>query len=157
MGVYERMARLGDRGFDRLRDKQAFKVDEAGAVDGDFSSLRGSPYALLVTFRRNREAMPTPVWLGVDDAGVAYVKTRRDAGKVKRLGHDGRALLAPSNWRGRPTGPAIRGAGRVLQREEWDHAEATLAAAYGTTRAVFERAMGGPEELAAYIEIRPGR
>ena len=157
MSVFERFARLSDRMFDRMRDKRAFTLTDANAMDGDFESLRGQAYAVLVTFRRNGEAMPSPVWFGLDDAGNAYVKTRHDVGKVKRLRNDSRVLIAPSNARGKPTGRAVKGTGRVIPHSEWGHAEAVLEAAYGTTRKMSERVLGGPEELAAYIEIRPGR
>lgn len=157
MSLFERMARLGDRMFDRMRDERAFTLTDDVAIDADFASLRGCTYALLVTFRRSGEAVPSPVWIGVDEPGRAYVKTRHDAGKVKRLRNDTRTLLAPSNARGRPTGPAIRGTGRVLAEDEWAHAEATLAAAYRGGRRLSERVLGGPDELAAYIEVTPGR
>ncbi|MEA3055637.1 MAG: hypothetical protein QOD30_1069, partial [Actinomycetota bacterium] len=104
----ERLARASDRLFDRLRARAAFTVTEDTAVDGDLDSVRGSTYALLVTFRRNGDPLPTPVWCAVDDAGIAYVKTARHAGKLKRLRNDDRALLAPATARGKPTGSAIR-------------------------------------------------
>lgn len=155
MTAFERFARLGDRLFDRLRDRRSFALDDHTAAEGDLTALRGHAYAVLVTFRRNGDALPSPVWIALDDQGRAYVKTRHDAGKVKRLRNDARAVVAPSNARGRPTGPAIRATGRVLPRDEWPHAEATLAAAYGTGRRVSERVLGGPEDLAAYIELTP--
>ena len=151
------VGRLFDRVFDRMRSKRAFTLDESNAIDGDLSSLRGKSYAVLVTFRRNGEAMPSPVWFGIDDQGRVYVKTRADVGKVKRLRHDPRALLAPSTSRGKPTGPAIRATGRELPEDEWHHAEATIAAAYGRSRAMSERVLGGPEDQAAYLELMPRR
>jgi hypothetical protein len=45
----------------------------------------------------------------------------------------------------------------VLPEAEWARAEAILTAAYGVGRKLSERVLGGPEELAAYIEITPGR
>ena len=155
MSAFERVARLGDRMFDRLRDDRAFTVGAGDGIDADLTSLRGHTYAVVVTFRRNGDAVPSPVWFGLDDAGRVFVKTRRDAGKVKRLRNDARVLIAPSNARGRPTGPAIRGTGRLLPADEWPHAEATLAAAYGAGRRISERVLGGPDELAAYVEITP--
>ncbi|HEX7168326.1 MAG TPA: PPOX class F420-dependent oxidoreductase [Acidimicrobiales bacterium] len=155
MTPFERMARLADRMFDRMRDERAFDVGEADAVVGDFESLRGRTYAVLVTFRRSGEAVPSPVWIGVDGSGKAYVKTRRDAGKVKRIRNDDRALVAPSNARGKATGPAVRARARVLPKEEWPHAEATLTSAYGAGRRISERLVGGPDDLAAYVELTP--
>jgi PPOX class probable F420-dependent enzyme len=157
MSGFERLARFSDRMFDRLRDKRAFTLTDDNAVDGHFESLRGHKYAVVVTFRRDGDAVPSPVWFGVDEKGNAYLKTRHDSGKVRRLRDDSRALIALSNMRGKPMGPAIRGTGRVLPHEEWAHAEETLAAAYGTGRNISERVLGGPEEMGAYVEIMPGR
>ena len=154
-GLVERLGHLSDRLFDRLRDRRAFTLTEESAVAGDLESLRGQTYAVLVTFRRDGTAVPSPVWLGVDDHGRVYVKTRRDAGKVKRLRRDNRVAIAPSDARGRPTGPAVRGSGRVLPQPEWAHAEETLAAAYGASRRISERLLGGPPDAAAYLEITP--
>ena len=157
MSAFEHLARFSDRMFDRLRDNRSFTLTDDNAIDADFASLRGHKYAVIVTFRRNGDAIPSPVWFGVDETGNAYLKTRHDAGKVKRLRNDSRGLIALSNIRGKPTGPAIRGTGRVLPKEEWAHAEETLAAAYGTGRRISELVLSGPEEQSAYIEIRPGR
>jgi uncharacterized protein len=157
MSASERIARFSDRMFDRLRDKRAFTLTDDNAIYGDFDSLRGHKYAVVVTFRGNGDAVPSPVGVGVDETGDAYLKTRHDAGKVKRLRNDSRALIARSNMRSKPKGPAIRGTGRVLPKEEWPHAEETLAAAYGTRRRISERVLGGPEEMGGYIQITPGR
>lgn len=157
MGARERVARFSDRVFDRLRDTRAFDLTDDNAIDGDFGSLGVQTYAVVVTFRSTGEAVPSPVWVGVDDGGHAYVKTTPYAGKVRRLRHDRRVVVAPSTLRGKPLGPAIRATGRVLPSSEWAHAEATLARAYGGGRRVVERLLGGHEELAAYIELTPGR
>ena len=153
----ERLGRLGDRIFDGLRHDAAFAVTEEAAIDGDFGALVGASYVLLVTFRRNGEAVPSPVWFVVDGAGAVVVKTRHDAGKVKRLRVDSRVLVAPCNQRGKPLGPAVRATGRLLAVEEWRRAEAALAAAYGLGRKLSDGLLGGPEEASAYLEITPGR
>jgi uncharacterized protein len=156
MTALQRMARLSDRLFDRLRHKRAFAVTEADAVDEDFSSLRGHKYAVLVTFRRSGAPVPSPVWFGLDDDGRAWVKTVAHSGKVKRLRHDSRAVLAASTRRGKPTGPSVRCTARVLPPEEWPEAEAALTAAYGIARRTFEGLLGETDPP-AYIEIRCGR
>ena len=157
MSVFERMARLFNRMYDALRDKRAFTITEDDAVEGNFESLRGHKYAVVVTFRRSGEAVPSPVWFGLDDEGRAYLHTLYNAGKVKRIRNDPRALIVASNARGKPIAPALEGSARVLPKEEWAHAEAALAGAYGLGRKIFQRTFGGPEDMGAYIEITPGR
>ena len=102
----ERVGHAMHRGFDRMRHRSAFGVDPASAVGGGFDRLRGSRYALLVTFRRSGEAVPSPVWVAVDGEGRAFVRTAQDAAKVRRIRNDPAVLLAPSSGRGRPTAPA---------------------------------------------------
>ncbi|MEY2422006.1 MAG: hypothetical protein QOI95_2073 [Acidimicrobiaceae bacterium] len=157
MSTLERLGRLSDRLFDGLRSRRAFTLTHDDAIDGSFDSLGPHTYAVVVTFRRNGDPVPSPVWFSIDEQGKAYLKTRHDAGKVKRLRNDTRVLIAPSNMRGKPSGPAIKGTGRVLPKEDWAHAEKTLAAAYGAGRKISERALGGPATMAAYIEITPYR
>ena len=157
MNVKERVGRAMDRVYDRMRHPDAFKLCLDESVEGDFEALRGAKYGVVVTFRRNGEAVPSPVWFGVDDKGRAYIRTMQASGKVKRIHRDPRALLAPATFRGRPTGPALQGIARVLPKDEWSHAETTLAAAYGFGRKVYERMVGDPEGIAAYIEIEPSR
>jgi PPOX class probable F420-dependent enzyme len=153
--ILERFGELSDRVFDGVRSKRAFAVSYDTAIDGDFECLRGYKYAVLVTFRRNGEAVPSPVWYSIDERGRAYLKTRPDAGKVKRLRNDSRAVIAASDMRGRPLGSAIRSAGRVLPSEDCAYAEETLAAAYGAGRKISERVMGGREKRGTYIELTP--
>jgi PPOX class probable F420-dependent enzyme len=156
MSVTERLSRLTNKIYDRMRDRAAFDLRAEDAVGDSFEPLRGRKYAVLVTFRRNGDAVPSPIWFGLDDEGRAFVHTGVDSLKVKRLGNDPRVLLAPSNARGKPTGPPISGVARVLPKGEWPHAEATLAAAYGMSRKLYEGALGVPEDKATYLEINPG-
>lgn len=155
MGLVERINRATARVYDRLRHRAAFGVDEAAAVAGRFDSLRDAKYTLLISFRRAGEAVPSPVWLGVDDRGRAYVHTSQDAGKVKRIRHTDRVLLTACTFRGQPKGAVLEGCARVLPEEEWSHAEATLAAAYGGGRKLYQRALGGDDAYWTYVEITP--
>jgi len=143
-----------DRLFDRMRHREAFAVREA-ATSG-FDHLRGHKYALLTTFRRSGEAVPTPVWFGLGDDGRVYVRSEADVGKVKRIRNGGRVLVAPCSVRGRPKGPAAEGRARVLPPEEDDRAEAALQGNYGLGRKVYEgvgERMTGIQTV--YLEITP--
>jgi PPOX class probable F420-dependent enzyme len=91
--------------WDRMRDRRASQV--TSGVPGTFQALNGRKYALVVTFKRNGEAVPTATWFGLGDDGNVYTHTFADSWKVKRIGRDSRALVAPCDARGKPRGPAI--------------------------------------------------
>lgn len=153
--VLERLATGADRVFDRLRHPDAFSVREDEAVHGDLGALRGYPYALLVTYRRDGRGVPTPVWFALDPArGVAYVKTRHDAGKTRRLRQEPSVLFAGCTARGRPRTRPFRATGRILEGAEWGPAEDALAESYGLGRRLSEVTLGGGV-MPAYLEIRP--
>ena len=155
MSVSERLGRFSNKVYDRMRSKAAFTISADDAVERDFEPLRGHKYATVVTFRKSGEAMPSPIWFGLDDAGRAYAHTMADSGKVKRIRNNPKALIVASTTRGKPTGPVLAGIARVVPEEEWPHAEAALAAAYGTGRKVYMRAMGNTDGFETYIEISP--
>jgi uncharacterized protein len=109
-----------------------------------------------VTFKRSGEAVPTPVWFGLDDEGRLYVRTGRDVPKVRRIRNDPRVLVAPCSLRGKPLGDPVEGRGRVVEPSEQSHAEAALAGNYGLGRRLYEGvgdAVAGAE--AAYLEVVP--
>lgn len=139
--------------WDRLRDRRA--ADVTSGAPGTFDTLKGLKYALLVTFKRNGEPVPTPTWFGVGDDGNVYTNTLKDAWKVKRIGLDPRVLVAPCDRRGKPLGPAIEGRARVLAKAEWERAENALAANYGFGRKLYKAPMLGNMDATAYLEITP--
>jgi uncharacterized protein len=144
-----------DRLYDRMRDPDAFTVARAEPSVHGFDALRGSKYCLLITFRRSGEPVPTPVWFGLAADGRLYVRTEADAAKVKRIRAQARVRLAPSNARGKPTGPLAEGVARVLPGEEEERAERALRANYGLGRRLYE---GVSEPLGArtvYLEVTP--
>ena len=64
-GLAHRISRKQDRLLDRLHDRRA---DAAAGLPGtadSFAGLIGEEYALLVTFKRSGEPVPTPVWFGL--------------------------------------------------------------------------------------------
>ena len=154
MSVSTWIADVSNRFFDRVRHKAAFTIADAEAVTGPFEALRGRQYATLVTFRRNGEAMPSPVWFGLDDEGRFYTHTMADSGKVKRLRHDPRVLVVASTRRGKPIGPVYEGVAREVPKEEEPHAEAAMAANYGLGRKLY---MGASQQvdIGVYVEVAP--
>jgi hypothetical protein len=62
--------------------------------------LAAEKYVRLTTFRRDGTPVPTPVWV-IGDGTDLLVATGATSGKVKRLRHTPRVLLAPCDQRGR--------------------------------------------------------
>ncbi len=58
-------------------------------------------YVLLTTFRRNGDAVPTPVWIAALPDGTAGFTTEDGSGKVKRIRNNPRVTLQPCDMRGR--------------------------------------------------------
>ncbi len=155
VGFGARLAYAMDRVYDRMRDPSVFRIGRHDASSGTFDTLRGCKYGLLVTFRRNGDPVPSPVWMAVDGEGRAYIQTGAKSGKVKRIRNDPLALIASSNVRGKPRGPVLGATARILPRQEWTHAEATLVAAFGLGRKLYQRAFPMGDEVVAYLEVTP--
>ena len=88
-----------------------------------FETLDRQPYFSLATFKRNGDAVRTPVWFAGSE-GRFYVFTEATAWKVKRLSRDDRVRVAPCSVRGKIQGDWSEGRGRVI-----DDAK-TIEAAY---------------------------
>lgn len=63
--------------------------------------------------------------------------------------------MAASTVRGKPKGPVLSGTARILPKEEWAHAEATLASAFGLDRRLYLRVFRMSDDAQAYVEITP--
>ncbi|HEX4425005.1 MAG TPA: PPOX class F420-dependent oxidoreductase [Terriglobales bacterium] len=95
--------------------------------------LAGQKYMSLATFRKSGVAVYTPVWFGEDD-GKLYVTCRADSGKCKRLRNSSKARIAPSTLRGKITGPEFAATAKILPKEEWPRALASIRKKYWITR-----------------------
>jgi PPOX class probable F420-dependent enzyme len=73
--------------------------------------------AALITFRRDGTPVSTPVSIAVDGDRAVF-RSFSKAGKTRRLRRDPRVEVAPSTFRGRQTGPAIRGTARLLDGDD---------------------------------------
>jgi PPOX class probable F420-dependent enzyme len=81
---------------------------------------------LLTTYKRDGTPVGTPVNIAVD-GDRAFVRTFDTAWKLKRIRNYPEVEVAPSMWRGSPTGSAIRARARVLEGEESAYAGRLLA------------------------------
>ncbi|MFN7036313.1 MAG: PPOX class F420-dependent oxidoreductase [Bellilinea sp.] len=84
--------------------------------DRPINWLEAGQFINLTTFRKNGQAVPTPVWFVWHDDRL-YVYTQEQSGKAKRIRANGRALIAPSDVRGNPLADFIAAQGRVLRDE----------------------------------------
>jgi uncharacterized protein len=124
--------------FDRFRDRSAAAAAGLPATADTFAALIGEEFALLVTFRRSGEPVPTPVWFGLQE-GRLYVESLADAGKIRRIEHDRRVRVAPCTSRGKPSGPFADATGRILGAAEEANAESALDRHYGLGRRLYVR------------------
>jgi uncharacterized protein len=96
----------------------------------ELDRLSAGKYLSLTTFRRDGTPVATPVWVAREGDHL-YVITQVDSGKVKRLRHTERVLLAPCDVRGRPTGARVEGSARLLDAEGTAMVGRLIDARYG--------------------------
>ena len=90
-------------------------------------------YISLETYRKNGQAVRTPVWFAESD-GQLYVYTLANAGKAQRLRNNPRARIAPCDMRGRVTGEWADAEARFVQGGEATRANASLDHKYWMKR-----------------------
>ena len=155
MALKHRIADASYRFYGRMRHKSAFESAAQPGTASDFAGLREHKYALLVTFRRDGTAVPTPVWFGLIDDRRLVTHTEQRTAKVRRIRRDPRARLYPCDPRGKPLGPGVEATARILETaEEREQAEAALDSRYGRTRRVYDKVMVAQADM-VYLELAP--
>jgi len=147
--------------YDRARHRAAFDSAAQPGTAADFSAMHGHKYALLVTFRSDGSAVPTPVWFALLDDRHLVTQTEERTAKVRRIRHNPRARVLPCDPRGKPLGPGVDAAVRIIQsREERERAEAALDRHYGRVRRVYDKLLtdaGGMVYLEVAADAWPDR
>lgn len=146
--------KITDFVYERIRHKAAWSAAESEPTSG-FGSLAGHKYALLITYRKNGQGVPSPVWFGRDAQDRVYFDTEAEAGKIKRIRNNPEVRLAPCDLRGKPLGPPAVGIARVLGVTESEHAERTIAANYGLGRKLYHTASTRLPVSTVYVEVQP--
>jgi uncharacterized protein len=155
LSVLERLADLQYRALDRARHPGAFEAAQRPAGAEDFESLRGARQCLLVTFKRSREPVPTPVNFGLDADGTLFFRSEPRSAKVKRIQRDPRVRVCACNIRGKPTGPTVEGRARVLAEAESSRAEAAVAGNWSGAMKPLERGLERLPVEMVYVEVVP--
>lgn len=101
-------------------------------MDIDTTGLAAEKYVSLTTFRRNGDAVPTPVWVAKDGEALVVI-TDASSGKVKRLKHTDAVRLAACDMRGRVRGPSVPGTAQLLDQEGTNKVWALIQQKYGLT------------------------
>ena len=96
------------------------------------SMLSGHSYINLETYRRNGQALRTPVWFTIDDDNkTIYVVTRTKTGKVKRLRNNSTVRIVPSGIRGQPKGEWLDGKATFANPDQLERALEQRRKKYG--------------------------
>ncbi len=76
-------------------------------------SIKSEKYILLETYRKNSQAVKTPVWFVIRDGRILIV-TREHTGKIKRLQNNRQVRIAACSIRGKVSGSWISGTAEIL-------------------------------------------
>ena len=103
------------------------------AAPEKLAQFAGHKYLNLETYRRTGEAVRTPVWFA-EDAGVLYIYSLADAGKIKRLRRNPRVRIVPCSFRGDARGVWMDASARILDGEAAARGDELLDRKYGWQR-----------------------
>lgn len=106
----------------------------------------------LTTFRRNGQAVPTPVGSLVQD-GTLYALTPPETGKVKRIRNNPQVTIAPCDMKGTvpADAPAVRATARLLDPAETARVQEMMRRRFFMYRLLhlLDRALGRERRLVA--------
>ena len=151
MGLIDRLAKASDKFYDRMRSADADSVADADPT-GSIDDLKGRKYCVLVSYRKNGQAMPSPLWFGTAD-GKLYFQTSPDGFKVKRIRNNPEVRVAPCTSRGKPVGPPFIGKARVVPDSDASVAERAVQSNYGIGRKIYTLFSGSVDSV--YVEVTP--
>jgi len=124
------------------------------STNDPFASLYTYQYALLKTFRKSGDPVPTPIWFA-NENGKLYITTANTAGKVKRIRNNGRVMLTPCDQRGRLIEGAkeVEGVAHELVASEYAHANVVLLRKYKLMYRMFDVIGFLSRRKSTYIEV----
>jgi uncharacterized protein len=138
-----------------MRSRQALEAGCRPATGSGFEELRNFRQAIVVSYRRSGEPMPTPINHAISDDGKLYFRSEPQMGKMKRIRNNPRVLVVPCTFRGKPRGAAAEGIARELSGAEAERASELIKSNWGAVMRPYERGLdllGVPE---VYIEVVP--
>jgi PPOX class probable F420-dependent enzyme len=151
MGIMERIAKASDKFYDRMRSGDADSIADVEPT-GSIDDLRGHKYCLLVSYRKNGQPMPSPLWFGVAD-GKLYFNTSATGYKVKRIRNNPEVRVAPCTTRGKPLGPPFVGRASLVPEAEAPAADRAVQSNYGLGRRLYS-GLGSSVDT-VFVEVTP--
>ena len=123
------------------------------SVTDKVAQFRNRRYLNLESYRKDGRAVRTPLWFAEED-GLLYVYTLADSGKVKRIRHNPRVRVVPSDIRGKPLGEWGEAEAVLLEGERAAHGDRLLSQKYFWKRVgdLFRKLRPKPR---AVLVIRP--
>ncbi len=79
--------------------------------------LENVKYINLATYRKNGDAVKTPVWVAVHK-GVGYIFSESNVGKVKRIRNNPKVQIAECDMRGGLLGDWANGTARLVDDQQ---------------------------------------
>ena len=83
----------------------------------DVEQIKSEKYISLETYRKNNQAVRTPVWFVIKDDLIIIV-TRDQTGKIKRLRNNQKVKIATCSIKGKTSMTMTSGTARILTEEE---------------------------------------
>jgi PPOX class probable F420-dependent enzyme len=139
--------------MERSRHPKASEAVQEPPTAADLEGLRGARQALVVTFKRSGEPVPTPVNCAISEDGRAYFRSEPQTAKIKRIESNPRVLIGPCNIRGKPHGPLAEGRARILSAAESEPAYTLIRDNWSSAMWPSEMAMDRLGVSVVYVEV----
>jgi uncharacterized protein len=152
MSIAGRVEHALSRMYDRGRSPDAIKaatMEPTGSID----DLKGHKYCVLVSYKKDGTPVPSPLWFGVVN-GKLYAECSAGDWKTKRIRRNPQVRVAPSDTRGKPTGPPFIGTARVVDESEAAAADRAVQSNYGSMRRLHTFFIAKRVDC-AYLEVTP--
>jgi PPOX class probable F420-dependent enzyme len=95
--------------------------------------FKGKKYICIDTYRRNGQAVRTPVWF-VQEEGVIYIRAWTDSGKVKRMRSNPQVRVAPCSIGGEIMGNWVNGKAEPAEDMASHHLDTLFNKRYGAQK-----------------------
>lgn len=139
--------------MERSRHPKAIEAVQEPPAAADLEGLRGARQALVVTFKRSGEPVPTPVNCAISEDGRVYFRSEPQMAKIKRIENNPRVLVGPCNIRGKPRGPLSEGRARILSAAENEPAYTLIRHNWSPALWPSEMAMDRLGVPVVYVEV----